>query len=59
MLIAQQLYEGVEIGSEGAVGLVTYIRTDSTRVSDEALSAVREHIGKEYGEEYLPEKPNY
>ena len=59
MLIAQQLYEGIEIGSEGAVGLVTYIRTDSTRVSDEALSAVREHIGKEYGEEYLPEKPNY
>ena len=59
MLIAQQLYEGVEIGSEGAVGLVTYIRTDSTRVSDEALSAVREHIGKEYGEEYLPDKPNY
>ncbi len=59
MLIAQQLYEGVEIGSEGAVGLVTYIRTDSTRVSDEALNAVREHIVKEYGEEYLPEKPNY
>ncbi len=59
MLVAQQLYEGVEIAGEGPVGLVTYIRTDSTRVSDEALSAVREHIAKTYGAEYLPEKPNY
>ena len=57
MLIAQQLYEGVEIAGEGAVGLVTYIRTDSTRVSDEALSAVREYIETEYGKEYLPNKP--
>ena len=58
MLVAQQLYEGVEIGESGPVGLVTYIRTDSTRVSDEALAAVREHILKTYGPDYLPEKPN-
>lgn len=59
MLVAQQLYEGVEIGTSGPVGLVTYIRTDSTRVSDEALTAVREHIVHHYGPDYLPEKPNY
>ena len=59
MLIAQQLYEGVEINGEGAVGLVTYIRTDSTRVSEEALSSVRVHIEAAYGKDYLPEKPNY
>ncbi len=59
MLVAQQLYEGVEIGQNGPVGLVTYIRTDSTRVSDEALVAVREHIVQHYGPDYLPEKPNY
>ncbi len=59
MLVAQQLYEGVEIGTGGPVGLVTYIRTDSTRVSEEALSAVREYIEAEYGKDYLPEKPNY
>ncbi len=57
MLIAQQLYEGVEIGSE-SVGLVTYIRTDSTRVSDEALSSLREHIAKKFGQEYMPKTPN-
>lgn len=59
MLVAQQLYEGVELPGEGSVGLVTYIRTDSTRVSDEALTAVREHILNAYGKEYLPETPNY
>lgn len=59
MLIAQQLYEGVEINGEGAVGLITYMRTDSTRVSDDALSAVRTHIENKYGQDYLPEKPNY
>lgn len=59
MLVAQQLYEGVELPGEGSVGLVTYIRTDSTRVSDEALAAVREHIENTYGKEYLPETPNY
>jgi DNA topoisomerase-1 len=62
MQIAQQLYEGVELpglGVEGPVGLITYMRTDSTRVSDDALSSVRAHIGATFGPEYVPEKPNY
>ena len=58
MMIAQQLYEGFEIKGYGLTGLVTYIRTDTTRVSEEALAAVRENIKETYGEEYLPEKPN-
>ena len=58
MMIAQRLYEGVELGEEGLVGLITYMRTDSTRVSNEALAEVREMIGKEYGPQYLPEQPN-
>ena len=58
MQIAQQLYEGVEIAGEGSQGLVTYIRTDSTRIADEALEAVRAMISENYSEEYLPEKPN-
>ena len=61
MQIAQQLYEGVELpglGVEGPIGLITYMRTDSTRVSDDALTTVREHIGTTYGAEYVPEKPN-
>ncbi|MBR0463217.1 MAG: type I DNA topoisomerase [Clostridia bacterium] len=58
MQIAQQLYEGVELAGEGTQGLVTYIRTDSTRVSDEAVAAVREMIPRVYGAEYLPEQPN-
>ena len=58
MKIAQRLYEGVELGDSGAVGLITYMRTDSTRVSDQALAAVREHIARRYGENYLPERPN-
>ena len=58
MQLAQQLYEGVEIGSEGSLGLITYMRTDSTRISNDALAAVREHIGKQYGAHYLPDKPN-
>ncbi|MDQ6788378.1 MAG: type I DNA topoisomerase [Acidobacteriota bacterium] len=57
MTTAQKLYEGVEIGSEGAVGLITYMRSDSTRVSDAALSEVRDFIGGNYGADYLPEKP--
>jgi DNA topoisomerase-1 len=57
MQVAQRLYEGVEIGSEGSVGLITYMRTDSTRVSDDALAAVRSHVATAYGETYLPEKP--
>jgi DNA topoisomerase I len=58
MMIAQRLYEGVELGEEGLVGLITYMRTDSTRVSADAISEVREYIGKEYGAPYLPDSPN-
>src|SRR5713226_10552780 len=56
MMIAQHLYEGVEIGSEGSVGLITYMRTDSTRVSETALNEARQFIGTQYGANYLPEK---
>src|SRR5688572_20594717 len=61
MQIAQQLYEGVELpglGVEGPVGLITNMRTDSTRVADDALAAVRTHIGETFGADYVPEKPN-
>ncbi len=58
MMIAQRLYEGVELGEEGLVGLITYMRTDSTRVSNEALAEVREYISSQYGLPYLPESPN-
>src|SRR5262245_44832868 len=58
MQLAQQLYEGVELGSEGAVGLITYMRTDSTRISADAVSAVRGHIQAVYGKDYVPDKPN-
>ncbi|MEW6131474.1 MAG: type I DNA topoisomerase [Acidobacteriota bacterium] len=57
MQIAQRLYEGIEIGEEGLVGLITYMRTDSTRVSDAALGEARDYIGEQYGAAYLPEKP--
>jgi DNA topoisomerase-1 len=56
MMIAQKLYEGVELGSEGSVGLITYMRTDSTRVSDTALQEARDFISNQYGAPYLPEK---
>jgi DNA topoisomerase-1 len=56
MQVAQKLYEGKELGSEGAVGLITYMRTDSTRVADSALGEVRDFIGGHYGPNYLPEK---
>ncbi|HYK88605.1 MAG TPA: type I DNA topoisomerase [Acidobacteriota bacterium] len=59
MIIAQRLYEGVEIGTEGAVGLITYMRTDSPRVSETALHSVRDMIKREYGEPYLPHHPIY
>ncbi len=59
MSVAQKLYEGTEIGSEGLVGLITYMRSDSTRVSDTALGEVRDFIGGNYGKNYLPEKPNF
>ncbi len=58
MIIAQRLYEGVEMGEEGSVGLITYMRTDSTRVSPDAIREVRDYIGSEYGPQYLPEHPN-
>ncbi len=58
MLIAQQLYEGIDIGKT-RTGLITYMRTDSTRVSQVALSQAREYIQKNYGEKYLPKTPNY
>jgi DNA topoisomerase I len=59
MRIAQRLYEGIELGDEGAVGLITYMRTDSTRIAPEALEAVRGLIGERFGAQYLPEKPNF
>jgi len=58
MMISQRLYEGVELGDEGLVGLITYMRTDSTRVSAEAITEVREYITSEYGANYLPDSPN-
>src|SRR5919106_4195070 len=58
MQLAQQLYEGVELGDEGSVGLITYMRTDSTRISNDALNAVRQFIQGQYGKDYLPSKPN-
>ncbi len=58
MMLAQRLYEGVELGSEGSIGLITYMRTDSTRIADEALKACREHVGKQYGPRYVPPEPN-
>ncbi len=57
MQVAQQLYEGVEIGNEGAVGLITYMRTDSTRMSADAVAECRGFIGKTFGAEYLPGSP--
>ena len=57
MSVAQRLYEGVELGGEGSVALITYMRTDSTRVSEDALGAVRKVIEETHGKTYLPEKP--
>jgi DNA topoisomerase-1 len=59
MGLAQVLYQGVELGEEGSVALITYMRTDSVRVSADALEQVRGQIGSAYGKEYLPEKPNF
>jgi DNA topoisomerase-1 len=58
MMLAQRLYEGVELGSEGAVGLITYMRTDSARVSDDAITEVRDLIRQRWGQQYLPASPN-
>jgi DNA topoisomerase I len=58
MMLAQKLYEGVELGTEGAVGLITYMRTDSTRVSDDAIKEVRDFIAQRFGPQYIPAQPN-
>src|SRR5947209_18723296 len=58
MMLAQGLYEGKELGEEGSVGLITYMRTDSTRVSEDALAEVRAFVAERYGQNYLPEASN-
>ncbi len=57
MMVAQQLYEGIEIKGHGSVGLITYMRTDSTRISAEAQNEAREYVSKKYGEAYIPQTP--
>ena len=59
MMIAQQLYEGIDLGSMGALGLITYMRTDSTFMSQDAIQSSRRFIENRYGKNYLPESPNY
>jgi len=59
MAVAQQLYEGIDLGSMGSLGLITYMRTDSTHLSGEALGEVRNYIQHHFGPQYLPEKPNF
>src|SRR6185295_18510967 len=56
MTVAQQLYEGVELGPDGPVGLITYMRTDSVRIAPDALQEVRQFIGERYGADYLPKE---
>ncbi|HXM42920.1 MAG TPA: type I DNA topoisomerase, partial [Bryobacteraceae bacterium] len=58
MILAQRLYEGIELGKEGSVGLITYMRTDSTRISEDALQEARTYIAVKYGPEFLPESAN-
>ncbi|MEI7690789.1 MAG: type I DNA topoisomerase [bacterium] len=59
MLLAQQLYEGIEIGSEGSVGLITYMRTDSTNLSKQAINEARSYIEKDLGKDFLPDKERF
>ncbi len=59
MRVAQQLYEGIDVRGEGVVGLITYMRTDSTHLAGSAISQVRELIGKQFGKQYVPDKPNF
>ena len=59
MAIAQQLYEGIDLGSMGSLGLITYMRTDSTHISGEAISDARRHIKNRFGDSYLPDKPKF
>ncbi len=58
MMVAQELYEGIEVGDEEAVGLITYMRTDSVNIANEALERVRSYISEEYGRDFLPLEPN-
>jgi DNA topoisomerase-1 len=58
MMLAQRLYEGIELGKEGSVGLISYMRTDSTRVGDDALKDARQYVAERYGKEFLPESAN-
>jgi len=58
MMVAQKLYEGIELGKDGSVGLITYMRTDSYRIAEEALKEVRNYIQKNYSPDYLPAKPH-
>ena len=58
MMLAQKLYEGIELGNDGTQGLITYMRTDSTRVSDEVIPLVRDYIKNSYGDKYIPAVPN-
>ena len=59
MIIAQQLYEGIDITGEGPVGLITYMRTDSVRISDSAIKSIRDFVSSKYDDRYLPDKPNF
>ena len=59
MMVAQKLYEGIELGGEGSVGLITYMRTDSFRIAEEALKEVRDYIQENYSPDYLPDKPHF
>ncbi len=59
MSVAQKLYEGIELGKEGSVGLITYMRTDSYRIAEEPLAAVRSYIKENYSDAYLPQKPHF
>lgn len=58
MMVAQQLYEGIDVGEEGTVGLITYMRTDSVRMSADAVNDIRTYISERFGADYLPEQPN-
>ena len=58
MMLAQRLYEGIELGKEGSVGLISYMRTDSTRVSNDALAEARDFVREKFGANYIPENPN-
>jgi DNA topoisomerase-1 len=59
MRVAQQLYEGIDLGSMGSLGLITYMRTDSTHLSAEAISDARGYITRKFGDDYVPQKPNF